>query len=42
MTIGAYEGEGNPDYHRTTDTPATLDYDYLADVTRATLATLLA
>ncbi|MEU6915068.1 M28 family metallopeptidase [Streptomyces olindensis] len=42
VTIGAYEGEGNPHYHRTTDTPATLDYAYLADVTRAALATLLA
>ncbi|CUM42807.1 M28 family peptidase [Streptomyces gardneri] len=42
VTIGAYEGEGNPHYHRTTDAPATLDYGYLADVTRITLATLLA
>ncbi|GAA2523214.1 M28 family metallopeptidase [Streptomyces levis] len=41
VTIGAYEGEGNPHYHRTSDTPETLDYAYLADVTRATLATLL-
>jgi Zn-dependent M28 family amino/carboxypeptidase len=42
VTIGAYEGEGNPHYHRTSDTPETLDYGYLADVTRFTLATLLA
>lgn len=42
VTIGAYEGEGNPHYHQTSDRPATLDYDYLADVTRITLATLLA
>ncbi|MEU6904814.1 M20/M25/M40 family metallo-hydrolase [Streptomyces coeruleorubidus] len=42
VTIGAYEGEGNPHYHRTSDTPETLDYGYLADVTRLTLATLLA
>ncbi|WP_405593249.1 M28 family metallopeptidase [Streptomyces sp. NBC_01092] len=40
VTIGAYEGEGNPHYHRTSDTPATLDYDYLADITRITLATV--
>ncbi|MEV8094808.1 M20/M25/M40 family metallo-hydrolase [Kitasatospora sp. NPDC085879] len=42
VAIGAYEGEGNPHYHRTSDTPATLDYGYLADVTRFTVATLLA
>lgn len=42
VTIGAYEGEGNPHYHRTSDTPATLDYGYLADVTKITLATLIA
>ncbi|MFF3942741.1 M28 family metallopeptidase [Streptomyces phaeofaciens] len=42
VTIGAYEGEGNPHYHQTSDTPATLDYGYLAAVTRITLATLLA
>ncbi|MDC0767266.1 M28 family metallopeptidase [Streptomyces sp. HD] len=42
VTIGAYEGEGNPHYHRTSDAPGTLDYGYLADVTRITLATVLA
>ncbi|MCX4803509.1 M28 family metallopeptidase [Streptomyces sp. NPDC058682] len=42
VTIGAYEGEGNPHYHETSDTPDTLDYGYLADVTKMTLATLLA
>ncbi|WP_329105400.1 M28 family metallopeptidase [Streptomyces sp. NBC_01439] len=42
VTIGAYEGEGNPHYHETSDMPDTLDYGYLADVTRMTLATLLA
>lgn len=42
VTIGAYEGEGNPHYHESSDAPDTLDYGYLADVTRMTLATLLA
>ncbi|MFI9203110.1 M28 family metallopeptidase [Streptomyces sp. NPDC053048] len=42
VTVGAYEGEGNPHYHRTSDKPATLDYGYLAAVTRTVLATLLA
>ncbi|EFL36323.1 leucyl aminopeptidase [Streptomyces viridochromogenes DSM 40736] len=42
VTIGAYEGDGNPHYHQTSDAPATLDYEYLADVTRFTLATVLA
>ncbi|AQZ63626.1 Aminopeptidase Y (Arg, Lys, Leu preference) [[Actinomadura] parvosata subsp. kistnae] len=42
VTIGAYEGEGNPHYHDTSDDVDTLDYGYLADVTRLTLATLLA
>lgn len=41
VTVGAYEGEGNPHYHRTSDKPATLDYGYLAAVTRTVLATLL-
>lgn len=41
VTIGAYEGEGNPNYHRTSDDVGTLDYDYLTSVTRLTLATLL-
>ncbi|MEX2981255.1 M28 family metallopeptidase [Streptomyces sp. C36] len=42
ITVGAYEGEGNPHYHRTSDKPATLDYGYLAAVTKTVLATLLA
>ncbi|MEU9117368.1 M20/M25/M40 family metallo-hydrolase [Streptomyces sp. NPDC048483] len=42
VTVGAYEGEGNPHYHRTSDKPATLDYGYLAAVTKTILATLLA
>jgi hypothetical protein len=41
VTIGAYEGEGNPNYHATSDTPATLDFGYHAAVTQLTLATLL-
>lgn len=31
----------NPHYHTPHDTPATLDYDFMAGVARATLATLL-
>lgn len=42
VTVGAYEGEGNPHYHRTTDEPATLDYTYLTHVTKLVLATVLA
>jgi hypothetical protein len=42
VVIGAFDGEGNPNYHHASDTPATLNYGYLADVTRMTLATLLA
>jgi Zn-dependent M28 family amino/carboxypeptidase len=41
VAVGAFEGEGNPHYHRTSDTPDTLDYDYLAAVTRLVLATVL-
>ncbi|MGR6963957.1 M28 family metallopeptidase [Geodermatophilus sp. URMC 61] len=42
VVIGAYEGEGNPHYHATSDTPETLDYEhYLTPVTRFTLATVL-
>jgi hypothetical protein len=32
----------NPNYHRETDTLATLDLDFLTDATRATLAGLVA
>lgn len=42
VVVGAFDGEGNPNYHNSSDTPATLDYGYLADVTRMTLATVLA
>ena len=41
VAIGAYEGDGNPHYHQSSDSPDTLDYPYLTDVTRMTLATLL-
>ena len=41
VTVGAYEGEGNPHYHETSDDVGTLDYGYLTQVTRMVLATLL-
>jgi Zn-dependent M28 family amino/carboxypeptidase len=42
VVIGSYEGEGNPHYHATSDTPDTLNYDnYLTGITRFTLATVL-
>jgi Zn-dependent M28 family amino/carboxypeptidase len=41
VVIGAYEGTGNPNYHNTSDTAATVDDDYLSQVTRMTLATIL-
>ena len=30
----------NPNYHRSTDTPDTLDYGFMGNVTRALVATL--
>ena len=39
--IGAYEGEGNPHYHQSSDTAATVDGVYLTKVTQMVLATLL-
>ena len=39
--IGAYEGGDNPNYHHSTDTADTVDYSYLTEVARLTLATLL-
>lgn len=39
--IGLYEGEGNPNYHHASDTPSTINYSYLADAARITLATVL-
>jgi Zn-dependent M28 family amino/carboxypeptidase len=41
VVIGAYEGEGNPNYHSSTDTPTTVDFMYVTEVTRMTLATIL-
>lgn len=41
VVIGAYEGGDNPNYHTSSDTPGTVDYGYVADVARMTLATLL-
>jgi hypothetical protein len=41
VVIGAYEGEGNPHYHQSSDLPATVDMTYLTKVTRMVLATLL-
>ncbi|HEX2057566.1 MAG TPA: M20/M25/M40 family metallo-hydrolase [Actinomycetota bacterium] len=41
VVIGAYEGEGNPNYHNDSDTPATLSYPYLTEATKMTLATLV-
>lgn len=39
--IGAYEGEGNPDYHKSTDLLDRIDSAYLAEVARMVLATIL-
>jgi Peptidase family M28 len=41
VTIGAFEGDGNPNYHNTSDDVGTVDFDYLTAVTRLTLATVL-
>lgn len=41
VVIGVYEGEGNPNYHNDSDTPSTIDFACVADVTRMTLATIL-
>ena len=38
---GLYEGEGNPNYHRDTDTPGTVNFSYVAEVARITLASVL-
>ena len=42
VTIGAFEGEGNPHYHRSSDDVTTVDFGYMTAVTQLTLATLLA
>jgi hypothetical protein len=41
VVAGLYEGEGNPNYHHGSDTPGTVNYPYVADAARITLATLL-
>ncbi len=41
VVIGAYEAGHNPNYHSLNDTPDTVDYSYVADVARMTLATIL-
>ena len=41
VVIGAYEAERNPNYHSRNDTSDTVDYSYVADVARMTLATIL-
>jgi hypothetical protein len=37
VTIGAFEGEGNANYHNTSDDVGTIDLDYFAAVTQMTL-----
>ncbi len=39
--IGAYDADENPHYHKTGDTPDTLDYAHFADVVRMVLATVM-
>lgn len=41
VVIGAFESGDNPNYHHSNDTPATIDFKYVAEVTRMTLATIL-
>lgn len=41
VVIGAFESGENPNYHHSNDTPATIDFKYVAEVTRMTLATIL-
>jgi len=38
--IGAYDADENPNYHRTTDTVSTLDFDHFAEVVKMVLATI--
>lgn len=39
--VGLYEGEGYAHYHKSTDTPGRVDFAYVAEATRLTLATIL-
>lgn len=41
VVIGAYEAGENPHYHTSTDAPNTVNYSYVADVARMTMATVL-
>jgi hypothetical protein len=43
LVIGLHDGgsELNPNYHNVSDTPSTLDIEYLASVTKLALATIL-
>jgi hypothetical protein len=43
-TVIGFHDDGvitNPNHHKSTDTPDTLDYEYLASVTKLALATIL-
>jgi len=40
MAVVENEPDSNPHYHRSSDTPDTLDLDFLTTITRATLATV--
>ena len=41
VVIGVYDDGNNPNYHRSSDTPDTLNYAYMANVARIALATIL-
>jgi hypothetical protein len=41
VVVGLYDNGDNPHYHRSSDTPTTVNYDYMADVARIVLATVL-
>jgi hypothetical protein len=41
VVIGVYDDGNNPNYHRSSDTPDTVNYAYMADVARIALATIL-
>lgn len=41
VVVGAYEAGHNPDYHKSIDTPDKINYQYITDVTRMVLGTLL-
>lgn len=41
VVIGAFESGENPNYHHSNDAPDTIDFKYVAEVTRMTLATIL-